>query len=853
MIRIVLRGIRTRKLRTILTALAILLGVAMIAGTFVLTDTIKVAFDQIFTQGNKGVAASITGKKVVTARDSKPPPISASLVEQITKVPGVAAVDGSVQSDAAQILNDKGKAVGGNAPTFGFTVPQKQFNPYTLVSGTYPTGASQVAIDKGTADAQHWQVGHTILIATQRPAQLFRITGIVKYGTLDSLGGATISLFDVATAQSLFDREGKFDRISVAADPGVAQQELVNRLRDAHLTSTVPLKIETGKQQTHDDSASVAQGLSFFTYALLAFGGIAVFVGAFIIFNTFSITVAQRTREFGMLRAIGASRRQVLGSVLLEAFVVGVVASLVGLGLGILLASGLEALLKSFGIDLPHVGLVFATRTAVVSLLVGVGVTMVAGLVPAIRATRISPVAALREGPAESTGRSGHRTAIAGVILVVLAAAAVAYGVFGNPSTSTRLLTIAVGSVLLFVAVAMVTPRLVPFVVMVVGWPLRRLFGLTGRLASENATRNPGRTAVTAASLMIGLGLVAFVTIFAEGLRVSANAAIDKTFTADLVISPSQNSNVGVLPLGVEQRIAKVPGIALVSPVRAENARIMGHGTHQALGVDPATFVKTYRFDWRQGNDATFRSLGPHDALMERDVAKSTHLKVGDTFSILTPNGQHGTFTLKGIYRDNNYLTGFVIPLSRFTMLFDERQDVAITANIAPGQDLAAVEAAVKQSLSVVPNVSVQTRQQLKQQNQNNVNNLLGLLYALLALSIIISAFGIVNTLVLSIFERTRELGLLRAVGTSRRQVRRMIRYESVITAVLGAILGLILGIFFAWIFTLGLSDQGLVFAVPIGRLLLFLVFAIIVGVLAAIFPARRASRLNVLDALAYE
>jgi putative ABC transport system permease protein len=238
---------------------------------------------------------------------------------------------------------------------------------------------------------------------------------------------------------------------------------------------------------------------------------------------------------------------------------------------------------------------------------------------------------------------------------------------------------------------------------------------------------------------------------------------------------------------------------------------------------------------------------------MERDVAKNTHLKVGDTFSILTPNGQHGTFTLRGIYRDNNYLTGFVIPLSTFTKLFDERQDVGITANVAPGQDLATVEAAVKQSLSVVPNVSVQTRQQLKQQNQNNVNNLLGLLYALLALSIIISAFGIVNTLVLSIFERTRELGLLRAVGTSRRQVRRMIRYESVITAVLGAILGLVLGIFFAWIFTLGLSDQGLVFAVPIGRLLLFLVFAIIVGVLAAIFPARRASRLNVLDALAYE
>jgi putative ABC transport system permease protein len=546
----------------------------------------------------------------------------------------------------------------------------------------------------------------------------------------------------------------------------------------------------------------------------------------------------------------------VLGSVLLEALVVGVAASLIGLALGALLAKGLQALLKSFGIDLPHVGLVFATRTVVVSLLVGVGVTVVAGLVPAIRATRVSPVAALREGPAETTGGSGHRTAIAGIILVAVAAAAVAYGVFGvlgNPSTSTRLLTIAVGSVLLFVAVAMVMPRLVPFVVLIVGWPLRRLFGLTGRLASENAMRNPGRTAVTAAALMIGLGLVAFVTIFAEGLRVSANAAIDKTFTADLVISPSQNSNVGVLPLGVEQRIRKVPGIALVSPVRGENARIQGHGTHEALGVDPATFGRTYRFDWRQGNDATFRTLGPADTVMERDVASATHLHVGDRFSILTPNGGRGTFTLRGIYRDNNYLTGFVIPLSTFTRLFDERQDVAITANVAPGQDVAAVEAAVKRSLTGVPNVSVQTRQQLKQQNQNDVNNLLGLLYALLALSIIISVFGIVNTLVLSIFERTRELGLLRAVGTSRRQVRRMIRYESVITAVLGAILGLLLGIFFAWIFTLGLSDQGLVFAVPIARLLLFLVFAMIVGVLAAIFPARRASRLNVLDALAYE
>jgi putative ABC transport system permease protein len=856
MILVALRGLLTRKLRTVLTMIAILLGVSMISGTFVLTDTIDTSFTNIFQQAGQGTDVVITGTVAVKGQfDNKPPALPASLLSIVRGTPGVKSAEGAI-SDTAGIYTLRGKAVGatGGAPGLLFSWAHRPFNPLTIIQGHAPLSHGQFVVDKSTFDKQHLHLGQRLLIGTgTAAAKPFTLVGNVRFGTVTSIGGAAIIVVPLADAQVLTGKVGKFDQISVAAQSGLSQTELAQRIQQripTSLRSTV--KVATENKNVSDQAGAIAQALNFITIALLAFGGIAVFVGAFIIFNTFSITVAQRIREFAMLRTLGATRAQVLRSVLLEALLVGLVASIIGLLAGLGIARGLTALFVAFNIDLPSTGLVFQARTAVVGLLTGTIVTLVAGLVPAIRATNVPPIAALREGAVLPRSRFARFVPIAAVVGLGGGIGLLLFGVFGSFSaTGTRLTVIGLGALLLFIGVAMIAPHFVKPAALLLGWPVERVTRITGRLARENTARNPTRTAVTAAALMIGLTLVGFVTVFADELRTSATAAIKRELAGDFLIYNDQGSTI---PDAIGPAISRLPGVGVVSPILTSRARVAGMGVTGVNGIDPATITRVYNFDWQHGSTASATGLGSHGILVTDSFAKDHHVAIGQRLRLTSPAGVHDTFTVRGIYQKSQLLTGVTIPAATMRRNFQLKADEAIIANADPGANKEQVRKRLTAFLQhTFPTAAVHSEVDFENQQTTSVNQLLALVYVLLAMSVIVSLFGIINTLVLSIYERTREIGMLRAIGTTRTQVRWIVRWESVITSIIGGVLGLILGVALAFLITTALQSQGLSFSLPGAQLLIWVIFAILFGIIAAAWPARRAARLDVLQAIAYE
>lgn len=850
---VALRGLLTRKLRTVLTMIAIILGVSMISGTYVLTDTINAAFLNIFTTADQRIDAVVVAKSIVSSNFSAPPPFPQSLLHTVQTTPGVAQAEGAV-ADQAQLYDLSGKSIGstGGAPTLLFSESSARFRQTSIVQGRWPHG-NEVVIDKDTFAKHHLRLGQIVKVAAGGPAQRMTIVGSTRFGSVGNLGGATTIDMELSVAQRVTGKLGKLDEIAVAAAPGVSPQQLVQRLR-----VRIPLnlrnrtKVQTGAQNATDSSNTIASALSFLTIALLVFGGIAVFVGAFIIFNTFSITVAQRAREFGLLRTLGSTRGQVLRSVILEALLIGVASSVIGLLLGLLLAQGLNAIFKSFGVDLPNAGLIVQTRTVVVALLVGTIVTLLAGSVPAIRATQVPPIAALREGAQLPRGRFARFVPFIAGGLAVLGLVVLAWGIFGSiSSTGQRLTLIGLGAALLFLGIAMISPQIVGPLAGILGWPIERLTAITGRLARENAVRNPGRTAVTAAALMIGLALVGFVTIFAAELRKSADDAVNREIAGTFSIYSDSGT---LLPHSAVPALARLPGVATVSALNGDAAKIAGIGVTNVNGIQPATILKVYRFQWKTGSNATVAGMGPHDALIGDTFASDHKLSVGSLLHVTTTVGRHDTFRVIGIYKSAQILANVVIPYNTFRTDWEQSKDQLVSVTILPGQSLKAVQSRIDALLkSQYPQVTSHSQAQIKQRSEASVNQLLGLIYVLLAMSVLVSLFGIINTLVLSVYERTREIGMLRAIGTTRTQIRWIIRWESVITSVIGAVLGLLLGIVLAALITQGLSSQGIEFTLPVGQLLIWVVFAIIFGIVAAAFPARRAARLDVLQAIAYE
>jgi putative ABC transport system permease protein len=847
---VALKGLFARRLRAVLTALAIVLGVAMVSGSFVLTDTISKAFDSIFTSSYSHTDAVVGGRKLVDYSNGGNATVSQALLERIRRMPDVAAASGALvdlngDSTHATLIGRDGKAIqtSGN-PTFGFGIDptQPRFNPLKLKDGRWATGPNDVVIDAQTAKKHHFAVGDTIGVAAHGPRRSFHIVGTATYGNVESLGGATIAVFSIPTAQQLLDLHG-YSEISVAAKPGVSSAKLVSELKQNVPHST---QVLTAKQQANEDKKGVSSFISFIRGFLLGFGGIALFVGAFVIFNTLSITVAQRTRELATLRTLGASRRQVLRSVVLESFFIGLGASVIGLFAGFGLARGLSSLFGALGLSLPEASTVYATRTVMVSLLLGVLVTVLAGFVPALRATRVPPIAAVREGAViERRKRLGP---VAGVILFGIASALIAYATLGGHLGSGKsLLALAGGTLFGLLGVAGFAPALVTTLAAVVGIPARRLGGAAGRLAAENATRNPARTASTAAALMIGIALVSFVAVLGNGVHGSIDRAIEQQVNADWVIT-SQNG-WSAFPAAAGRAAAKTPGVALASDIRSDRGRI-GNANVSVNGVDPATIGRVYHFDWKQGSNATLARLDGHGALVKQAFGRKHHLGVGDTFTLRSPAGKPVRLTVAGIFqppRVTELLGGVVISQAAFDRTFTRPSNSLTLLEGSPSQ------AGLDKALAAFPDAKAQTEHEYVKAQSSFIDTMLNLLYVLLALSVIVSLFGMLNTLVLSVFERTRELGMLRAVGMTRRQARRMVRHESVITALIGAALGLPLGIMLAAAVIHALGKYGVTFSVPVGSLLVFAIAAMIAGVVAAIAPARRAARLNVLEALQYE
>ena len=683
MIRVALRGLSGRKFRTVLTAIAIVLGVAMMSGAYVLTDTIDKAFDAIFVESYAGTDAVVSGEDAgitFEGEQSQPAPIPEDVLEQVRDVDGVAVATGSVQDFQTKLLKPDGEPIDtGGAPSFAFgidTAPEyERFNPLNLVDGRWPSGSEELAIDEGVADDEKLAIGDRIGVAALGPAREYEIVGIARYGDVSSLGGATFAIFDVPTAQTLLDKEGELDAVQAAAEDGVAPEELVASLR-ADLGQSVTVR--SGTEQANEDSGEVATFTTIIRYFLLTFAGIALFVGAFVIFNTLSITVAQRTREFATLRTVGASRRQVLTSVIVEALVIGLLASVIGLFAGLGLAVGLNKLFVALNLDLPQTDTVFATRTIVVSLLVGTLITLIAGLSPAFRATRVPPIAAVREGAKLPRSAFSRFAPYIAVVTVVLAVLALGYAMLApDVATGSRFILLGFGVLALFIGVALLSSRLVVPLARLVGWPARRIGGAAGRLAEGNAMRDPGRTASTAAALMIGIALVTFVGVLAQGLRVSNSNAIEEQIQADLVVT-SQDGYTE-FPAAVGDAAAEIEGTEVVSNVRQDVAEVDGAGAN-LTGLDGSTINQVYDFRWTEGSDEVLANLGADGAVVPDDVAEDKDLAVGDSLPVLTTDNERREFVVRGIYDGSPFypLLGTAsISLDAFDELYDAARATA--------------------------------------------------------------------------------------------------------------------------------------------------------------------------------
>jgi putative ABC transport system permease protein len=850
MTRVALRGLAGRKLRSALTAIAIVLGVAMVSGTFVLTDSIDKAFGSIFTDVRKGSNVVVTGKAAFKLSDqgTTAPSFDQSLLPRVRELPDVAQAEGSVGGEA-QLIGKDGKAVVyGGAPNLGFsTSGESTFNPLKLVDGSWPNGP-EVVIDTKTASKEHFDIGDVIGVQADGPVQRLRVSGLVRFGSSSSLGGATLAGFDLPTAQRLFDKRGKLDEIAVAAKPGVSDEEL---LTEVQRILPADAQARTASQQVQEDTSDTSSFISFLRSFLLAFGGVALFVGAFVIANSLSITIAQRTREFATLRTVGASRRQVLQAIVVESLVVGTLASVTGLFLGLGLAEGLFKLFDAVGFTLPNSGIVFATRTVVVSLLVGIGVTLLASLRPALRATRVPPIAAVREGAQLPESRFARYRTAGSAVLTAFGFAALAYGLFKpGLGTTTLLIWMGLGALLIFFGVSLLSVRFVRPLAAALGWPATRVGGAAGRLARDNARRNPQRTASTAAALMIGLALVTLVAVLAAGITSTFRSAVDDLWkNADYAIT-AQN-NFSPIPIAAADAVADAPGVEAIGNVRTGDAEAFGKRIF-ATAVNPGT-ASMFSLDWVEGSTSVLATLGADGAFVDKGYASKHDLKVGSPVELTFANGDRKEFVIRGIFDPPAGGSPFgpvTISASVWDELNQSPKNLYSFVRMKGGQSDASLKL-LEQHLADFPNAKVATRQQFIDNQISGLNSVLNILYVLLALSVIVSLFGIVNTLVLTVFERTREVGMLRAIGMTRRQVRRMVRHESVITAAIGGVLGIILGVILGGLLVARVDF--IEFALPVPQLVVFAVATVVVGILAAIFPARRASRLNVLEALHYE
>ncbi len=847
MTRLAFRSLASRPLRTILTLLAILLGVAMITGTYVLTDQIDNGFANIIETSLKGTAVQVEPTRSFTSLENDAAQtLNDDLVARVLAVPGVDRAAGAYETMGAAIVD--GKAVeSGGAPTLLTTDLGEPFNQATLVAGREIRGRNEVSIIRSFADKAGLEPGDTFTVAAPAGLQEVKVAGVFEWGDSVSLGGTIVVAGRLQDVQRWGGEPRRLSGISISADPGVTPNQLA---ADVKAAMPAGVSVKTGEQAAADRTAETTDAIgSFLTPVLLAFAGVSVFVGAFIIFNAFNITVAQRRREFAMLRALGASRRQVLTSVVAEALTLGVLASAVGIVAGLGVAKGINTLFKAVGADIPTAGIALEPRTVLIAVLVGVGVTLLSALTPALRATRVPPVAALQEGATLPPTRFAKFSTAFAVAVAVLGGGSLAYGIFADGGTNGRLLFMGLGALLLFVAIAMLAKFVVRPASRIIGWPLEKLAPTSGRLARDNAGRNPSRTAATAAALMIGLAMVVFVAVFAQAMKGSFSGAISESTRADLVVQ--DRSAFLTVPQTTVRALEDVPGVEAAAGVAWTSFKVKGGGIITANAVDPAVWTRVWGHDWRRGgSDALFAKLDATHVILEDGSPIAAKVGPGETITVTSQSGKTAKLTVLGFYRDQMAYTGMMVNLDTL-----EKLDVPTAAGmtLVRSDGSAGAQAAVQKALADYPTQKVETRTEYLDAINKQVDQILTMFYGLLAMSVIISIFGIVNTLVLSVHERTREIGLLRAIGAARRQLRQMVRYESVITSVIGGVLGTLVGVAMGYVIVTQIGGDGLVFSLPWMQLGVFLVLAAIVGVVAAVVPARRAAGTRILEAIKYE
>jgi putative ABC transport system permease protein len=832
MFMLTIKELAARKLRLLSTAFAVLLGVAFMAGTMVFTDTLGATFDSVLADADEGVDAYVRAPSDIDLGYGEPGPrLDASLATDIAALEGVDEVALRING-YAQLVGPDGDTVGDltKNPAFGTNwVTVDDLNPYELVDGHAPTSDGEVVIDKASADTAGYQPGDVATVLTKHEPRQFTISGIATFGGADSPAGATAVLFTDATAAELLAEPGEADAIAVTADDGVDPDAIAAAIQR---TVGTDLEVVTGATLVAENQSSLAADFAGFETIMLIFAFVAVFVGAFIINNTFSITVAQRTKEMAMLRAIGASGRQVKRSVLIEAAAVGTVASLVGLVAGIGVASGLKSLMAAFGFSLPDGPTVVSTNAMVISFAVGLVITVLSAWLPARRAARIAPIAALRDVSVDRSGGSARR-AIVGSAVTATGVAALLIGLSGE------LMLVAVGALAVFIGVSVLGPVLAKPVARAFGFPLR-MRGLSGELATRNAMRNPKRTARTASSLMIGVGLVGFITIFAASVKTSVAGSLETEFVGTHIVQSGGYDNSTGLSPDLADDLRATPGVDTVSQARLSPAIIGGTPTDAFYAFDSSTIDEVFTLGEITGD---LDGLGVDGIAIAAEDAAGAGLTIGSSVPVTFPDGD-AIFTVEAIYTEGTDWVG--------------SQFVDLDALLANGGDaldyrvyVSGDESAIEATAAGYASADVLDKDAFLDNTNGEIDTILGLFYALLALAVVIALLGIANTLALSVFERTRELGVMRAIGMSRSQVRSMVRWESVIIAVFGTTLGLGIGTFFGWAIVQAMADEGIdTLSVPVTDLAAVAAIAAVAGALAAVMPARRAANLDVLDAV---
>ncbi len=848
MLRATMRNLFAHKVRLLLTGLSVVIGIGFLAGTLVFTDTLKSTFNDLVGRTSKNLSVVVRAQSDFSTTDigsnTDRKLVPEGLVAQVKSVDGVANAVGSIEGNDLLVTKD-GKAVKPKSPgppTLAVSWTPSNFGTLEFVAGHGPTGPGQVAVDKSAADNYKLRIGDPVTVQTQGAPIKANIVGIVTVGGSSNLAGAVLSVFDPQTAQQVAGKPGYFNQIDVEAAKGVSQQALADRIG-----KTLPSGYEavTGKAVQKEQTDSINKALGFFNVFLLIFAGVALFVGLFIILNTFTMLVAQRTRELALLRAIGASRKQVMTSVLSESFVVGLIASTVGIGLGLLVATGVRGLLGAVGVSMPSGSLIVKSHTIIAAYIVGIVVTLIAAGAPALRASRIPPVAAMRDGVALPE-RSLRIRAIIGGVVTAIGVAFIASSIRGTSGGAAA--SVGIGIALVMIGVWVMSALLSRPVVRIIGAPFVRLFGTTGRLSRSNAIRNPRRTASTAAALMIGLALVSMLSVVATSTKSSIAAVVNKNLGADYVLT--SDSVQGFSP-DVAAKASQTAGVTTVGETRVGAAHLDGKNAFLVAVSD--NIGKVIKVNMKSGS---LDALKSNELLVSKSKAASNKWHVGDDVAAEFPTGGKTQLRVGGIFDDNDLLgnggADYLISLTTYEQNYNTQLDTIVYVLANPDQRVATANA-LTDNLKTYPQVKVQSQADYKDSISKQIDQFVGLIFGLLALALLIAVLGIVNTLALSVYERTREIGLLRAIGMTRRQLRRMVRLESVVIAVFGALLGLALGALFGWavVSTSGGQLNHVVF--PVGQFIGYVIGAGVIGVLAALFPAWRASRRPVLAAIAAE